>query len=309
MSHAIPLRRFTKSNPCPICGGHDGLGRGQGVRCFGYRDRSGDYARCTREEHAGPLPQNRDGTYSHRMHGECRCGQRHGQVTDPAGDAHAAGREPPPPPGRAAVPLLFHAGGLPPQAVRRGHGRPHWIYRDADGREVFRVLRVDYRAPDGSPAKSYRPCHRAADGKWLLSRPDVPLPLYNLPAILAAPPGGDRRRPRRREMRRPRRRAGPAPCHDQRAMGARRRSSLTGRPWPADPSPSSAMPAKAARTTPPRWLRYWPPSILPPRSVSSPAGPLRRRRHRAIHRCPPLGRPHRRRGPGRALALIAAGFA
>ena len=44
------------------------------------------------------------------------------------------------------------------------------------------------RLPTASQAKSYRPCHKAADGRWLLSRPDEPLPLYNLPAILAAPP-------------------------------------------------------------------------------------------------------------------------
>ncbi len=63
-----------------------------------------------------------------------------------------------------------------------------WIYRDAGGQEAFRVLRIDYRAPDGSKAKSYRPCHQGADGRWRLSRPDGLLPLYNLPAILAAPP-------------------------------------------------------------------------------------------------------------------------
>ena len=64
----------------------------------------------------------------------------------------------------------------------------HWIYRDAAGSEAFRILRIDYRAPDGTPAKSYRPCHKGGDGRWLLSRPALPLPLYNLPAILAAPP-------------------------------------------------------------------------------------------------------------------------
>ena len=53
---------------------------------------------------------------------------------------------------------------------------------------MFRVLRVDYRAPDGN-AKSYRPCHRTTDGRWRLGRPDGLLPLYNLPGILAAPPG------------------------------------------------------------------------------------------------------------------------
>ena len=81
-------RRFTKTNPCPVCGGHDGLGRGQGVRCFGYLDSTGEYARCTREDKAGGLPQNRDGTYSHRLHGTCRCGQVHGDA--PTGDARPA---------------------------------------------------------------------------------------------------------------------------------------------------------------------------------------------------------------------------
>ena len=63
-----------------------------------------------------------------------------------------------------------------------------WIYRDAAGAEAFRILRIDYRSPDGLPAKSYRPCHKGSDGKWLLSRPPLPLPLYNLPSLLAAPP-------------------------------------------------------------------------------------------------------------------------
>jgi hypothetical protein len=62
-----------------------------------------------------------------------------------------------------------------------------WIYRDAAGNEAFRVLRVDYTAPDGTNAKSYRPCHRGVDGRWILSRPEDPLPLYHLPDILAAP--------------------------------------------------------------------------------------------------------------------------
>jgi hypothetical protein len=76
--------RFNRTNPCPICGGHDGLSRGQAVRCFGYYDSSGGYARCTREEHAGDLPLNTDGTYSHRLAGRCRCGHAHGDaVTTP----------------------------------------------------------------------------------------------------------------------------------------------------------------------------------------------------------------------------------
>lgn len=179
------LRRFTKSHPCPICGGHDGLARGQGVRCFGYR--SGSYARCTRESHAGRLPKNRDGTYSHRMDGPCRCGQTHGLAWDPA----AGDRRPVSTLRRRAEQRFRSYFTLRAFLLGRyGNGAAvrYWIYRDAAGKEVFRVLRVDYQAPDGTPAKSYRPCHRASDGKWLLSRPDRLLPIYNLPSILAAPP-------------------------------------------------------------------------------------------------------------------------
>ena len=80
-------RRFTKANPCPVCGGHDGLSRHQGVRCFGYYDSSGGYARCTREDRAGSLRQNRDGTYSHRLDAACLCGQSHGGVFPLTNDA------------------------------------------------------------------------------------------------------------------------------------------------------------------------------------------------------------------------------
>jgi hypothetical protein len=181
-------RRFTTSYPCPICGGHDSLGRGQGVRCFGYLDRSGNYARCTREEPAGSLPQNRDGTYSHRLHGDCRCGQVHGDA--PAtGEARSAGT-----PGtlRRRSEQRFRSYFTLSAFLRKRYGDGtairFWAYHDAAGDEVFRVLRIDYRAPDGTTAKSYRPCHRSADGRWLLSRPALPLPLYHLPSILAAPP-------------------------------------------------------------------------------------------------------------------------
>lgn len=73
-----PKTAFTRQHPCPICGGFDGATRGQGVRCYGYLDSEGAYARCTREDHAGELPLNADDTYSHRLAGPCRCGLEHG---------------------------------------------------------------------------------------------------------------------------------------------------------------------------------------------------------------------------------------
>lgn len=188
MEHATTPRRFTGRNPCPICGGHDGLARGKRVRCFGYYDRSGRYARCTREAHAGALPQNRDGTYSHRLEGPCRCGRVHGDApgsADQAGTIATNGR-------RRRVEQRFRSYFTLRAFLHKHYGEgtvvTPWVYRGTDGREAFRVLRIDYRAPDGSQAKSYRPCHKDADGRWRLSRPEGKLPLYNLPAILAAPP-------------------------------------------------------------------------------------------------------------------------
>jgi hypothetical protein len=184
--HLRSTERFSLAKPCPVCGGHDGLLRGRGVRCFGYYDGSRAYARCTREENAGSLTQNRDGTYSHFLHGPCRCGQVH--VNSPhAADDFRDG----PPSGRNKPVQRFRSFFTLAAFLRRrygeGAGLRHWGYRDAAGQEAFRVLRVDYTAPDGSRAKSYRPCHEGEDGRWRLSRPDGLLPLYNLPAILAAP--------------------------------------------------------------------------------------------------------------------------
>lgn len=76
------VERFTRARPCPVCGGHDALPRDKGMRCWGFLDSTGDYARCTREDHAGGLPVNDDETYSHRLRGACRCGIEHGHADD-----------------------------------------------------------------------------------------------------------------------------------------------------------------------------------------------------------------------------------
>jgi len=71
-------QRFAKSNPCPICGGHPDMPRGHGERCHGFLSDNGQYAHCTREEHAGPLDMIPDSqTYAHKLVGDCRCGKPH----------------------------------------------------------------------------------------------------------------------------------------------------------------------------------------------------------------------------------------
>jgi len=133
------------------------------------------------------LRQNTDGTYSHRLHGHCRCGQIHGKAL--AGNARTAAA---PSVLRKRAEQRFRSYYTLAAFLKKLYGEgtiiTPWVYHDGKGREVFRVLRIDTSAPGGSKAKSYRPCHFGDDGKWHLSRPPVPLPLYNLPAIIAAPP-------------------------------------------------------------------------------------------------------------------------
>ncbi|MBI4339980.1 MAG: hypothetical protein HY680_08515 [Chloroflexi bacterium] len=77
-------QRFSQSHPCQICGGYDQAPRGQGVRCVGFQSDDGQWAYCSREEHSGGLPQNGPlDTFSHKLQGECKCGQRHSAAPVP----------------------------------------------------------------------------------------------------------------------------------------------------------------------------------------------------------------------------------
>ena len=78
-SSVRPEQRFTSSNPCPVCGGHEREPRGEGKRCHGFISEDREWARCTREEHAGSAPfEERTRAYVHKLVGDCKCGVRHG---------------------------------------------------------------------------------------------------------------------------------------------------------------------------------------------------------------------------------------
>lgn len=80
MSGVRASQRWTRDRPCDICGGYPSLRQGRGQRCFGYLSDDGDYAICTREEHAGRLDVNtKTNGYHHRLIGDCFCGVRHDQ--------------------------------------------------------------------------------------------------------------------------------------------------------------------------------------------------------------------------------------
>lgn len=86
-----PSQRFTRRDPCPICGGYADLPQGKSVRCAGYVSSDGQYAHCQREQYAAGLPLNKNttpATFAHRLHGTCRCGVAHG-----LGAARKAGQQ------------------------------------------------------------------------------------------------------------------------------------------------------------------------------------------------------------------------
>lgn len=81
-------QRFSKSHPCPICGGYDQAPRGKGERCFGFLSDDGQWAHCTRPEHAGSLQSNASSdTFAHQLQSPCSCGQQHG-LTPMSRDGH-----------------------------------------------------------------------------------------------------------------------------------------------------------------------------------------------------------------------------
>ena len=71
-------QRFSKAQPCPVCGGWERRPRGIGERCHGFLSADGSCAHCTREEFAGGLALNlASQTYAHWLDGPCKCGQAH----------------------------------------------------------------------------------------------------------------------------------------------------------------------------------------------------------------------------------------
>lgn len=75
-------QKHLPNSPCPICGGHALLQKGKGIRCAGFTN--GEYAYCTREQHAGNLPLDdkcSPPAYRHWLGaGDCRCGTNHGNA-------------------------------------------------------------------------------------------------------------------------------------------------------------------------------------------------------------------------------------
>ena len=142
--------RFTKANPCPVCGGFDQAPRGKGIRCWGYR--TGDSVVCVRKEYAGTAEYQEGAEgWRHRLAGACPCGIEHEKS--------------------------------PP---RRNNGRDSrtidvaYGYEDADRQLSYQVVRLTpkgffQRRPDGN-------------GGWINNLDGVDRIPYRLPELLEAPP-------------------------------------------------------------------------------------------------------------------------
>jgi hypothetical protein len=157
-----PEQRFSRSRPCPVCGGYKELPQGKGIRCAGFRSDDGQWCHCTREEYAGMIEPNRTcepPTYAHRLVGQCYCGLVH---AEPA-PAPAESRSRPRPSGHK----------------RRGTVDRAYVYFDEHGRPVHRTVRE--RDPKGFYQERY------VRGVWKAGLRDTETVLYRLPELVAMP--------------------------------------------------------------------------------------------------------------------------
>lgn len=143
--------RFTRSSPCPVCGGCEKDPRGEGKRCFGFI--AGDWLHCTRPEFAnGCTYYPGSETYGHRFSGQCKCGTRHGPLAS-----------------------LYES---------ENHGSPNEIeciypYCDATGKTIFEVVRL-------KNPKGFRQRQPGQTKCWSVK--GIEPVLYRLTQIIAADP-------------------------------------------------------------------------------------------------------------------------
>ena len=154
-------RRFTPSNPCPVCGGDDHDPRGKDRRCFGFASADGEWVRCTREQYAGQAPYDEGSTaWIHKMHGACNCGVTH----NPAQNTHETGKS-------------SHDGA---QSSQKRRLLVAYNYMNADGDLLFQAVRWE--------PKGFSQRHPDNAGGWIWNLDGITPVLYHLPELLAADP-------------------------------------------------------------------------------------------------------------------------
>lgn len=173
-------QRWTTHRPCVVCGGHQRSVRGGSVRCSGWSSEDGEWAHCSREEHAGSLElKPGSDTYAHKANGPCKCGVTHGDR-----------------PALAVVPRdpAMH------QSHDRGVIESRYDYIDpSSGKLLFQVLRFNPKGfsqrrpaiPEDHELRKENPKHpiRFEDGAyWVYSLGEIPKPLYRQSEVAASDP-------------------------------------------------------------------------------------------------------------------------
>ena len=171
-------RHHSKTNPCAGCGGGYDLPSGRGIRCAGFVHDEPDYFTCTRHESPRRSPRGFGWSHYRGPAGVCDCGADHSagpppvrltQVRAPLARAESsrgrrAGRGP-----VVTVEALAADKALPAEELRR-----FGLLDTRDG------VRVEYAAPDGTPARArLRSSLRATEGTRWLGSADEPMALYS----------------------------------------------------------------------------------------------------------------------------------
>ncbi len=187
-----PSQRFTRRDPCPVCGGGADLARGRGERCHGFASEDGRFAHCTREDARWRARGGRRRNYAHRLDGPCRCGTEHGTraAIPPPGKLPVAMRPTQQPPREH----LLSAAELCPAGFREARVYP---WTDETGAVLYETVRYEHTTKTqakkpGKPEKTFRVRRPAADrpGAYFPSRGDLP-PVVFRKDRLAARPGDD----------------------------------------------------------------------------------------------------------------------
>ncbi|MGZ6285239.1 MAG: hypothetical protein ACXWQ5_18330 [Ktedonobacterales bacterium] len=168
-------QRFSREQPCPICGGWQSGPKGS--HCYGFMSASGTAAICTEVE----SPHRVASGYLHRLAGsQCACGVAH-DITVAHSDRDPERRS-----SGSPKPKKRDLHALIPSSLRDSwHQTAQYRYCDAGGTLRYVIVRFDPPADRANERKRCLP-FQPVDGKWACDMEGAEKLLYALPELVAA---------------------------------------------------------------------------------------------------------------------------